>query len=42
MKLNHLGITVTDTVAARNFLEKYFGLEGIEKKQRKDDTRSRR
>jgi lactoylglutathione lyase len=31
MVLNHLGITVTDTVAARNFLEKYFGLIGIGK-----------
>lgn len=35
MKLNHLGITVTDTVAARNFLEKYFGLEGIGKNNAK-------
>jgi lactoylglutathione lyase len=31
MKLNHLGLTVTDTVAARNFLEKYFGLDPIGK-----------
>jgi hypothetical protein len=31
MKLKHLGSTVTDTVAARNFLEKDFGLEGIGK-----------
>lgn len=27
MKLNHLNLTVTDVNAAREFLEKYFGLE---------------
>lgn len=27
MKLNHLNLTVTDVGAAREFLEKYFGLE---------------
>ncbi|WP_445492700.1 VOC family protein [Niallia sp. 03133] len=26
MKFNHLNLTVTDIMAARNFLEKYFGL----------------
>ena len=26
MKLNHINLTVTDVVAATNFLEKYFGL----------------
>ena len=26
MKLKHLNLTVTDVLAARNFLEKYFGL----------------
>lgn len=26
MKLNHLNLTVTDVVATRQFLEKYFGL----------------
>jgi lactoylglutathione lyase len=31
MKLNHLGMTVTDTVTTRNFLEKYFGLEPMGK-----------
>jgi lactoylglutathione lyase len=35
MKLNHLGITVTDTIGARNFLEKYFGLKGIGKNSTK-------
>ena len=28
MKLNHLHLTVTDVVASRQFLEKYFGLKG--------------
>ncbi len=27
MKLNHLNLTVTDVTAAREFLEKYFGLQ---------------
>lgn len=31
MRLNHLGITVTDVIEARAFLEKYFGLKGIGK-----------
>ena len=31
MKLNHLGITVTDVYEARVFLEKYFGLKGLGK-----------
>ncbi len=31
MKLNHLGITVSDVVEARIFLETYFGLKGIGK-----------
>lgn len=35
MKLNHLGISVTDTFEARAFLEKYFGLKGIGKNNRK-------
>ena len=26
MKVNHLNLTVTDVVAARDFMEKYFGL----------------
>ena len=30
MKLNHLNLTVTDVKAARDFLEKYFGLRGME------------
>lgn len=30
MKLNHLNLTVTDVVATRLFLEKYFGLRGME------------
>lgn len=29
MKLNHLGVVVTDVMATRAFLEKYFGLKGI-------------
>jgi lactoylglutathione lyase len=29
MKLNHLNLTVTDVPAAREFLEKYFGLRGM-------------
>jgi lactoylglutathione lyase len=29
MRLNHLNLTVTDVVAARDFLEKYFGLRGM-------------
>ena len=33
MKLNHLGITVTDVLAASAFLETYFGLEPIGKKR---------
>jgi catechol-2,3-dioxygenase len=28
MKLNHLNLTVTNVGAARQFLEKYFGLQG--------------
>jgi lactoylglutathione lyase len=32
MKLNHLGITVKDVIAASEFLEKYFGFEFIGKK----------
>lgn len=32
MKLNHLGITVTDVLAASGFLEKYFGLKAVGKK----------
>ena len=28
MKLNHLDLTVTDPMEARQFLEKYFGLKG--------------
>ncbi len=35
MKLNHLGITVTDVFEARNFLKTYFGLEGIGKNSTK-------
>jgi lactoylglutathione lyase len=31
MTLNHVAITVTDTISARNFLEKYVGLQGIGK-----------
>ena len=31
MKLNHLGITVTDVYAARAFLEQYFDLAGLGK-----------
>jgi len=30
MKLNHLNLTVTDVVAARSFLEKHFGMRGME------------
>jgi catechol 2,3-dioxygenase-like lactoylglutathione lyase family enzyme len=30
MKLNHLNLTVSDVQAARNFLETYFGLRGME------------
>jgi catechol-2,3-dioxygenase len=29
MKLNHLNLTVTDVSAARGFLEKHFGLQGM-------------
>jgi lactoylglutathione lyase len=32
MKLKHLAITVTDVIAASEFLEKYFGLRAIGKK----------
>lgn len=32
MKLNHLGITVTDVLEASRFLETYFGLRPIGKK----------
>ncbi len=32
MKLNHLGITVTDVLAASEFLETYFRLEPVGKK----------
>jgi lactoylglutathione lyase len=32
MKLNHLGITVNDVMAASEFLEKYFGLTLVGKK----------
>jgi catechol 2,3-dioxygenase-like lactoylglutathione lyase family enzyme len=35
MKLNHLGITVTDVYEARAFLETYFGLKGIGKNNHK-------
>lgn len=35
MKLNHLGLTVTDVYEARAFLEKYFGLKGIGKNNHK-------
>jgi catechol 2,3-dioxygenase-like lactoylglutathione lyase family enzyme len=28
MKLNHLNLTVSDVTATREFLEKYFGLQG--------------
>src|SRR5215510_4243630 len=30
MKLNHLNLTVTDVIATRRFLEKYFGLRARE------------
>ncbi|TDF97735.1 VOC family protein [Paenibacillus piri] len=30
MKLNHVNLTVTDVPAARQFLEKYFGLKSID------------
>ncbi len=29
MKVNHLNLTVTDVVAAREFLERYFGLRSM-------------
>jgi lactoylglutathione lyase len=29
MKLNHIGITVSDTEEARAFLENYFGFKGV-------------
>jgi lactoylglutathione lyase len=29
VKLNHLNLTVTDVLAARDFLERYFGLQGM-------------
>jgi lactoylglutathione lyase len=32
MKLNHLGITVNDVIAASEFLEEYFGLISVGKK----------
>lgn len=35
MKLNHLGITVSDVYEARVFLEKYFGFKGIGKNNHK-------
>ena len=35
MKLNHLGITVTDVQESRAFLEKYFGLKGLGESHRK-------
>ena len=31
MKLNHLNLTVTDVPGARQFLEKYFGLQSLDK-----------
>jgi catechol 2,3-dioxygenase-like lactoylglutathione lyase family enzyme len=31
MKLNHLNLTVTDAAEARQFLEKYFGLQRMER-----------
>lgn len=35
MKLNHLGVVVSDVVGASTFLETYFGLEVIGKRSRK-------
>ena len=35
MKLNHIGITVSDAQEARAFLEKYFGLKGVGPSHRK-------
>ncbi|ANE43197.1 VOC family protein [Deinococcus puniceus] len=35
MKLNHLGVVVTDVLATRTFLETYFGLTGIGKANRR-------
>ena len=29
MKLNHLGVTVSDVMEARAFVENYFGMKGI-------------
>jgi lactoylglutathione lyase len=29
VKVNHLNLTVTDVLAARDFLERYFGLRGM-------------
>ncbi|MCU6713109.1 VOC family protein [Paenibacillus sp. J5C_2022] len=37
MKLNHVNLTVTDVIAARQFLEKYFGLCNLDTS---GDTRS--
>ena len=34
MKLNHLNLTVTDAVEAREFLERYFGLRGMKGRSR--------
>jgi len=33
MKLNHLNLTVTDVIATRQFLEKYFGLRSHQEGQ---------
>ncbi|MBC8136221.1 MAG: VOC family protein [Fibrella sp.] len=32
MKLNHLNLNVTDVIATRQFLEKYFGMRGMDEK----------
>jgi lactoylglutathione lyase len=34
MKLNHLNLTVTDAMEAREFLERYFGLRGMKGRSR--------
>jgi glycine betaine/choline ABC-type transport system substrate-binding protein len=35
MRLNHIGVSVSDVFEAREFLEKYFGMKGIGKNNHK-------
>lgn len=37
MKLNHLNLTVTDVAETKAFLEKYFGMRGLEEGEGKEN-----